>query len=1413
MKAVLQLACIFLLAEACNIAAATLYVSQASSNPIPPYATWGTAATNIQDAVDAASAGDTVLVTNGIYTTGSQLGRPGFDARLTVRASLNKPLTLLSVNGPASTIIVGAPPPVGSAWDWGAVSCAYVGSNAVLSGFTLTNGHTFHLATSEFEDSLGGGVFSESSAVVTNCILINNSALNGGGAAGGTLINCVLIGNSATENFPYAYGGGGAYQSTLLNCLVISNTGPIGGGARECNLVNCTVTGNQADIGGGAAYGTATNSIIYYNTATNSPNSYSNALSYCCTMPMPDSGAQNFSTPPNFVDMPDGNFRLQPGSPCINTGSNAAVGSATDFDGKPRIFDGTVDLGVFEFQGAVAPVIARQPLSQIAAAGDTIALTVIASGTPALAYQWQFNGAPIPAATHSSLTLSGLTTSQSGLYSVIVTNSLGTATSTVASVTVHVPVTLYVWQDSANPQPPYATWSTAAHTIQDAVDATGPRDEVVVTNGIYVTGGRTGGTGALANRVAVEKVVTLRSVNGPGTTIIQGSPVAWPWALSIRPVYLVEGVVLNGFTLSNGVCSFVFPANLPDNLGGGVYCTSTNVLITNCVISGNWASLGGGAFGGTLMDCVLTGNRAGLGGGCYGSMLTNCVLSGNKGTPGGGAYDSTLDHCMLTGNVADGSYGGGASSSFLYNCTLTGNSATNGTAAQNCTLYNSILATNGPWFAVASQCTLHNCALTGNASGGAAGSMLYNCTLTDNQLGGAWSSQLYNCIVYNNTASAGANYDVWCTLNYCCTTPAPTNGVGNITNNPALSSSWRISSSSPCRGAGNTAYASGLDLDGEPWLNPPSIGCDEFYSGSLTGALSVTITTSWTNVAAGFVLALDGSIAGAASGTRWEFGDGTIESNRLHTSHQWFTPGTYEVVLRAYNNDNPAGVTAAVDIQVVATPVLYVDINSSHATAPYINWGTAASNIQDAVQAATVPGALILVSNGVYNIGGNTSNRVTVDKPLVLQSINGPKATTIQGATNQPGGIRCVYLTSGAALSGFTLTGGSTSDYTGGGGVYCESASAVLTNCALTDNSSGYNGGGAVGGTLYDCILSANSSSFGGGANGATLNHCILSNNIAGNGGGAAQARLNGCTLIANIAANGGGANFSTLSNCRLVGNTAQNDGGGALSCTLNNCLLTGNRASNYGAGGASGSTVNNCTLTGNTGDSSRGYGSGAYNCQLVNCIVYYNTPPNYSESTLNYCCTTPMPASGIGNIGNEPLFVDYAGGNLHLQFNSPCINHGENASVFESTDLDGNPRIVGGVVDLGAYEFQGTGSASFYTWLQSYGLPSDGSADYADPDGDGMNNWEEWVCGTNPTNALAALRLVSALPSAANGITVSWQSVPGIIYSLERSTNSDLSFTVLATNIVGQASVTTFTDTSATRLGPSFYRVSVAPP
>jgi hypothetical protein len=662
--------------------------------------------------------------------------------------------------------------------------------------------------------------------------------------------------------------------------------------------------------------------------------------------------------------------------------------------------------------------------------------------------------------------------------------------------------------------------------------------------------------------------------------------------------------------------------------------------------------------------------------------------------------------------------------------------------------------------------------------------------------GGASSCALNNCIVYFNTdPNDGGNYDPSSTNNYCCTTPLPANGVGNISADPQLADAWYLSAQSPCIGAGSATYASGTDIDGEAWANPPSIGCDEYHAGAVTGSLTVSLTSTLTLVSPGLPVGLTALIAGRTDLSVWEFGDGSVEVNEPYTSHTWTAPGDYLVALWAYNDSYPGGVSASLTIHVEEHPVQYVALGSTNPVAPYLSWATAAANIQDAVDMAP-PGGTIFVTNGIYAAPGlaeidTATNIVAVDKPLTVQSVNGPDITVIDGG----GTNLCISLSDGASLTGFTLTNGY-GDYAGG--VVSASTNGFLTNCVISGNA----GGGAYGGTFYNCTLSANWGNYGGGASWATLHSCTLSNNwvvgvwgwsenYPGTGGGAYECTLYNCTLSGSSADYGGGAWGSTLYNCALAGNSANDDGGGAYESTLYNCTLTGNLV--YGGGG------------------------GADSCTLNNCIVYFNTAPNGANydpsSTLNYCCTTPLPG-GIGNITNAPLFVNYAGGNLRLQSNSPCINSGDNAYVVGSTDLDGNPRIVGGTVDIGAYEYQTPVSMISYAWLQHYGLPINTNTDTADLDGTGMNVYQDWIAGLNPTNALSVLQMTSAAPTNnAAGLVVTWQSVSGIIYFLQSSTNlaAQPAFSTIQSNIAGQAGTTSYTDTTATNAGPYFYRVGVA--
>ena len=137
------------------------------------------------------------------------------------------------------------------------------------------------------------------------------------------------------------------------------------------------------------------------------------------------------------------------------------------------------------------------------------------------------------------------------------------------------------------------------------------------------------------------------------------------------------------------------------------------------------------------------------------------------------------------------------------------------------------------------------------------------------------------------------------------------------------------------------------------------------------------------------------------------------------------------------------------------------------------------------------------------------------------------------------------------------------------------------------------------------------------------------------------------------------------------------------------------------------------------------------------------------------------------------------ATGNFHLQPNSPCINSGRNAYASGKTDLDGNARIVGGTVDVGAYEFQNPSSIISYAWLQQYGLPTDGSADFLDPDGDGVNNYCEWLAGSDPTNPLSFPPLLALIPYGAN-VILTW---PTNAFGFRLQSTTNLGSPVWTTN------------------------------
>ena len=118
------------------------------------------------------------------------------------------------------------------------------------------------------------------------------------------------------------------------------------------------------------------------------------------------------------------------------------------------------------------------------------------------------------------------------------------------------------------------------------------------------------------------------------------------------------------------------------------------------------------------------------------------------------------------------------------------------------------------------------------------------------------------------------------------------------------------------------------------------------------------------------------------------------------------------------------------------------------------------------------------------------------------------------------------------------------------------------------------------------------------------------------------------------------------------------------------------------------------------------------------------------------------------------------------------------------------------------------------YAWLQSYGLPTDGTADFIDSDSDSMNNWQEWVADTDPLNPTSALRLLSPVANPPV-VTLTWQSSTNRTYSVQSAASStgQVCFTAIASNIPGRSGTTSFTNANALGPGPVLYRVAVQRP
>lgn len=298
-------------------------------------------------------------------------------------------------------------------------------------------------------------------------------------------------------------------------------------------------------------------------------------------------------------------------------------------------------------------------------------------------------------------------------------------------------------------------------------------------------------------------------------------------------------------------------------------------------------------------------------------------------------------------------------------------------------------------------------------------------------------------------------------------------------------------------------------------------------------------------------------------------------------------------------------------------------------------------------------------------------------------------------------------------------------------GVTCDDG--VLTDCTIRRNSSTGLSGGFVDAT--DCVISANGRGARTGTNGASIFlRCTIANNLLYGGISGATVTITDSSITGNSSLRGGGveAQNLTLTGCTVSSNNADDVGGGIYcdgTLTMTNCTISANSSDVRGGGlsieAASRSTITNCTITGNHATlAGGGAASEGANVRWSNCIVAGNTSGTtsqpddiYGEShvTLGHNLIgayrvwygAAVFVNGVNGdlVGTQTVPIDAVLGPLAdnggltwthaLLAGSPAVEMGDSAQITAPAfpgptvfDQRGEPRIVGGVVDMGAFEF-----------------------------------------------------------------------------------------------------------------------------
>ena len=376
------------------------------------------------------------------------------------------------------------------------------------------------------------------------------------------------------------------------------------------------------------------------------------------------------------------------------------------------------------------------------------------------------------------------------------------------------------------------------------------------------------------------------------------------------------------------------------------------------------------------------------------------------------------------------------------------------------------------------------------------------------------------------------------------------------------------------------------------------------------------------------------------------------------------------------------------------------------------------NTIQAAIDNAS-PGDIVLVRDNTWTGQGN-KNIDFKGKAITVTSENGPENCVIDCENDGRGFIFQNGEGNNSILSGFTITNGLSPDSEyGGGGILCltrnSSASPTISNCIIRNCEAKSNSPADT--DSMRMVWTGHGGGINAGSGSPTIRNCVIMNNTAGATGGGIY--LGGSPNISNciIKGNSGGGIKSvygspTISDCWISENTKTYGSGFSMEqrgvATITNCIIDRNNntmETKWGSGtimiwsGCS-AVITNCTITGNTFPSLLGPYAGIYiksSAVLIkNSILWGNSSTEvYCDDGYGPCDITVTHSNiqggwngtGNNNINSDPLFVDAANGDFHLQSGSECIDNGTSAGA-PATDINGVSRPQGSGFDMGAYEY-----------------------------------------------------------------------------------------------------------------------------